>query len=164
MDISLEKFDKSNSELLNFVKNTLKTQIEPLYGDQSLALEKVINMNDRKCFILFTDNKPLGLLIFKENLSSEFSQYGVYDSLEIKTLVLNSPNENSGRGYGTVLLNKAIEYSCSKSLKSIHVTICEERHDSCRFFEKKGFTRIIQLPRIYHGGRKNEILYQKNLS
>ncbi len=116
--------------------------LTPLYGSQDKALEQIRAAFDRKCFLLFEGETAVGVLVFKTVLSNEFEEYGVRDSIEIKSLFLDQSVSNSGRGLGSVLVDKVKEEAEKLKLghEGLHVTVSETKKESLMFFMKKGFS------------------------
>lgn len=115
--------------------------LEPLYGPQADALNKIKLGRDRTCYLLYEDGKPVGVIAFKTVLSDEFAQYGIKRSLEIKSLFVVNSESNSGRGLGSVLLNKFVEEADRLQLhhEALHVTVSQKKVESLNFFKRKGF-------------------------
>lgn len=115
--------------------------LTPLYGSQDKALRQIRAGLDRKCFLLYESEVPVGVLVFKTVLSNEFDQYGVRDSIEIKSLFLDQSVNNSGRGLGSTLLDKLQEEVRKLGFAdhALHVTVSETKGESLFFFRKKGF-------------------------
>lgn len=115
--------------------------LTPLYGSQDKALEQIRSGFDRKCFLLYEEEVPVGVLVFKTVLSNEFERYGIRDSIEIKSLFLDQSVNNSGRGLGSALIDKVKEEASKLKLghKGLHVTVSETKKESLLFFMKKGF-------------------------
>lgn len=120
--------------------------LEPLYGPQNDALSKIAQGRDRQSFLLYNSNIPIGVIVFKTIPSNEFQKEGIVDSIEIKSLFVVNADQNSGRGLGSVLLNKCIEEVKRLLGKpfSLHVTVSESKPESLAFFRKKGF-----IPRFW---------------
>lgn len=144
-NVNFVEFDATRTQHVDALRRTLSSRIEPLYGNQDTFVEKVINEIDRKCLLLFKDDNPIGLLIYKTHPSSEYKQYGIEESFEIKTLVLIDPAKDSGKGYGQKLIQKVFELAKLGSFKSIHVTVCKKQTDSFHFFKKYEFNEVTTL-------------------
>jgi ASC-1-like (ASCH) protein/GNAT superfamily N-acetyltransferase len=148
---------------LSWLKEQFKDKIEPIYGDQTASINKIIQENDRICDILLDDcNAPIGVVVFKKDPTDEFNSFGVRKSTEIKTLFIGEPEKQSGKGYGTALLQRAIDYAHRKRLRSLHVTVCEKKQDSIQFFTHKGFKKVHIWNGRYQQGC-NEYLFVLNL-
>lgn len=131
----------SNSSEMKDLTEIFKRVLEPLYGSQKEALEKIASGEDRKCFLLYEDTTPVGVIAFKTNPSNEFEQFGVVNSIEIKSLFVVASEKNSGRGIGGILLNKVCEEAKRLGLghAGFHVTVSDTKSESLNFFRRKGF-------------------------
>ncbi len=116
----------------------------PLYGSQDKAIRQIAEGRDRACFLMYEGERAVGVLVFKTELSNEFSAFGVDESVEIKSLFIDHAVKNSGRGLGSALVDKLLEEVRNLELgeKNIHVTVSETKEESLSFFQKKGF-RIV---------------------
>ena len=65
------------------------------YGPQDKALKKIGDGRDRLCELMFEDDAPVGVIVFKKEL-----QQG---QLECKTLCLLDPEGNSRQRLGEVV-------------------------------------------------------------
>lgn len=115
--------------------------LTPLYGNQSKAIGQIRESTDRKAYLLYDNKRPVGVLVYKTIPSEEFSEYGVNNSVEIKSLFVDHAIENSGRGLGSSLVDKLKEevanLPCAPD--GVHVTVSETKEESMIFFKKKGF-------------------------
>lgn len=126
----------------------LQKRIGELYGDETVnywTRKKMWYKKDRIVLVLKIDGRMVGNLIYKTELSSEYEQYGIVNSLEVKSLYLFDADENSGKGYGTLLFEKLMEVYEKSGADSIHVTVSEKVEDSEKFFLKKGFVKKTEL-------------------
>jgi len=133
-----------NSPFFNRLTQLFEEVIEPLYGDQSSALQKIALSQDRTCELLIEklkgEDKILGVLIYKNFPVEEFSSYGIHSALEIKTLFVVNPIENSGRGIGTKLIEQVSNHAKNNGpFENIVVTVSETKQDALGFFKHKGF-------------------------
>ncbi|KAI1713823.1 acetyltransferase (GNAT) family domain-containing protein [Ditylenchus destructor] len=139
-------------------EHLLRETILPLYG-QSAWLEKVKNDPTRTSLLLLnTASEPVGVLMYKNEPSSEFIDHGIEQSVEIKTLFVVHPSENRGRGIGTTLLSQVEEYAKRVGAKMIHVTVSEIVPESMKFFQKNGFTVTTSFAGKYRDGVKEHLL------
>ncbi len=131
----------AGSPCMDATKKIFERVLVPLYGPQEKALQQIARGEDRTGFLLYKDNNPLGVIVFKTVLSDEFREYGIKKSVEIKSLFVVDSDNNSGRGLGSALLNKVIEETQLRHLRpeSFHVTVSNTKQDSLIFFLKKGF-------------------------
>lgn len=102
------------------IKELFEKVLVPLYGDQTVPLEKIQNGKDRKCLLLCLEKGPAGVIVYKTALSEEYAEYTIEKSLEIKTLFVIDAKQNSGKGIGKQLLNKICK--CSFPLFQIHLS------------------------------------------
>jgi hypothetical protein len=131
-----------NADLMKDVEKIFDEVLEPLYGSQKKALHQIEESSDRLLWVLYRDSSPVGVLQFKTTLSDEFEMYGIRNSIEVKSLFVCNPTENSGKGYASQLLEKLkMEIqSLSLSADSIHLTVSGTVQSSLYFFLKKGFS------------------------
>jgi L-amino acid N-acyltransferase YncA len=115
--------------------------LEPLYGSQNDALDKIKAGEDRYCFVLYEGTVPVGVLVFKIHPTSEYAVHGVSASIEIKSLFVVDADKNSGKGIGSKILKKLYEETEKLVCTGFHVTVSETKSESSDFFTKKGFER-----------------------
>lgn len=158
--ISLEK-DRSKFEI---VKEIFEKMIRPVYGEIAYTLEKIRKSLDRRCeFLVSKDFKQhFGLLIYKTALTDEFAELGISKSLEIKTLLVINPQNNSGKGIGSALLKRVEAIAGQLHANSLHVTISEIRPEALKFFQKNHFKVRVAWPDRYKNG-VTEYLLSKSL-
>lgn len=128
-------------ERMGVIAEIFNRILTPLYGPQDKAIRQIEQSLDRKCFLLYEGETPAGVLVFKTVLSNEFADYGITDSIEIKSLFVDQSAQNSGRGLGSALVDKVKSEVAKLGLghKGIHVTVSETKQESLMFFKKKGF-------------------------
>ncbi|MDX2346516.1 MAG: GNAT family N-acetyltransferase [Legionella sp.] len=107
--------------------------IEPVYGNQVSALQKIATGHDRLCEGLYVDNQLQGMLVYKKQLTPNNR------SLEIKTLALIHPNSSSGKGLGSVLFERAMTVAAQRQATHLALTVSSKKSDALGFFQKKGF-------------------------
>jgi ASC-1-like (ASCH) protein/GNAT superfamily N-acetyltransferase len=149
---------------LSWLKEQFKDKIEPIYGDQTASIDKIIHQKDRICDILLDDydNTPIGVVVFKKYPTDEFNSFGVRKSTEIKTLFLAEPEKQTGKGYHSALLQRVIDYAHRQRSCSVHVAVCQKKQDSIQFFTHKGFKKVHTWSGKYQQGC-NEYLFVLNL-
>ncbi|MFY7843075.1 MAG: hypothetical protein ACOVOR_03565 [Rhabdochlamydiaceae bacterium] len=150
-----------NSPLMTKMKEIFSKILEPLYGSQAKALKQIEESKDRKAFLLCADEStnPLGVIVFKDVLSDEFSSKGIANSVEIKSLFVVNSDQNSGKGLGTTLLTKIIEETAKRlDPKFYNVTVSEDKKESLIFFLSKGFTIMHVWDGKYIKGKKEYLL------
>lgn len=92
--------------LWRLVQHAFEHRIKPIYGDQSKALTQVERASDRTLEVLHlnkheaetpsreVETEIAGILLYKDVCTDEFSDYGLRNSLEVKTLCLVRPLAN----------------------------------------------------------------------
>lgn len=128
-------------ERMDVISRIFHRVLTPLYGSQEKALGQIERGEDRKSFLLYEREVPVGVLVFKKVLSDEFADLGVSKSVEVKSLFVDNSVQNSGKGLGSCLVDKLQEEVEKLHLghQSIHVTVSETKQESFNFFQKKGF-------------------------
>lgn len=134
-------FETVNKESLIFrhVRFYFKNMIQPYYGEQSQALIKIGEAKDRTCEMLFEDDKEVGLIVFKNQLSNEYANLLINNSMEIKTLFVIEPEKNSGRGIASLLLLHIVANALQLEADSLLVTVSTGKPESKKFFLDKEF-------------------------
>ncbi len=141
------------------MSNLFQDIIAPLYGDQKSALEKIASAQDRLSYMLLNqESDALGVVIFKSQLSQEFESLGINNAIELKTLFVVNANKNSGVGLGSQLFSQCLNYAQLVNAQNIVVTVSEEKDESLKFFERKGFQRVNALEGKYKSGITEFIL------
>lgn len=121
----------------SIVKEAFKKLIEPKYGNQEKALNKILAGNDRNCEVLFVKNKPKGLIVYKVFLQNEF---GLNDAFELKTALLF--NHTLDQGLGKFLF-KRVNYLAKKSgAKYVFFTLSEKNPRLLKHFEAAGWVNM----------------------
>src|SRR6218665_1819737 len=128
------------SEYFPLVKEQFENVIQPIYGPQDRALNGIERSTDRKCLLLLANKTPVGILVFKTDITEERkdSKY-TGGCFVIKTLFVISSNNNNGKGYGSCLIDKAIEEAKERHATNMYVTVSESVPNALEFFKKKGF-------------------------
>lgn len=128
-------------EKMHVVTEIFHRVLVPLYGPQEKAIEQIRLSLDRKCFLLYENDLPAGVLVFKTIPTDEYAKEGVTGSVEVKSLFVDQSNQNSGRGLGSCLVDKLhreVE-QLGIAYNSFHLTVSETKPESLQFFQKKGF-------------------------
>lgn len=136
----------------------------PLYGSQEKALKQFELSVDRVCFLLYEETTPVGVIAFKTTTSDEFEKEGIKNSFEIKSLFVVESTKNSGRGIGSILLNKVLEETSKLQHDSLHVTVSAKKAESIYFFVKNGFRVMASWPGRYEKGTVEHLLSRLNKS
>lgn len=153
-----------DSPQMDALTEIFKRILEPLYGSQEKALRQIAEAKDRVCYLLYENKTPVGVLAFKTVLSDEFAEYGIQNSIEVKSLFVVDSSQNSGRGVGTTLFNQLIEKVNQLALNhsALHVTVSETKRESLVFFLKKGFRIVHTWQGKYHANTLEHLLCRPN--
>lgn len=148
-------------EKMDVIQEIFQRILTPLYGCQDKAIGQIRESSDRVCYLLYEGNVPAGVLVFKKVLSNEFAEYGITNSIEIKSLFVDNSIKNSGRGLGSALVDKLKEEVAKLDLNhnGIHVTVSETKKESLCFFRKKGFDISHQWKDKYISGVTEYLLF-----
>lgn len=149
---------QSSSGLFPVVRRVFEKNLAPLYGNQERALSQIVKGGDRKCELLMDGKKAVGLIVYKRDPQNEFERHGIVNSLELKTLIVIDPKENSGKGYGSILANRVGEVAREAFAKGVHVTVSDHADGSLPFFQKKGFVPITRWNGKYIKGVDEHLL------
>jgi hypothetical protein len=154
-----------NLDLMKDVQKIFDEVLEPLYGSQKKALRQIEDSSDRILWILHHNLIPVGVLQYKTIPSNEFEMYGIRNSIEVKSLFVCNPTENSGKGYATQLLEKLkmeLE-NLDLPFDSIHLTVSGNVQSSLYFFLKKGFSIKHTFIDRYHRGSVEHLLCYESI-
>lgn len=154
--------DGKSHEKIQVITDIFNRVLTPLYGPQDKAIEQIKESKDRRAFILYQDFAPKAVLVFKTVLSSEYAEFGVKDSIEIKSMFVDHPEVNSGKGLGSALMNKLFDEVARLpvSPKGIHVTVNDEKKDSLEFFMKKKFNIVHSWENRYVEASVEHLLFR----
>lgn len=158
--LTLKKLNP-HSPALGKIKKFFFEKITPLYGDQANAIRKIIEAKDRVCVALMHNADPLGLVVYKKELTNEYREYGLHRYFEIKTLALINPETTSGNRYGSLLLLSAAKAAVKMDANGLFVTVSSGKPEAYHFFEKMGFTPIDVIKDLYKPGL-DEIYFAHN--
>jgi len=146
------------SDLQAVVSTVFQKVLEPLYGSQRGALDKIFQGQDRKTRVFHYKGNPCGILVYKRDPSDEFAAFGVRESLEIKTLFLIDPAQNGGKGIAGKMLESAESFARRNNIASLHVTVSENKPESLLFFTKKKFVEKANFSDRYIPGVTEKLL------
>ena len=128
--------------------------LQPLYGDQTKALNEWLTGSGFKhAYVLTENSKIVGLLSLKANPDKPY--------LKISTLVVVGGFK--GKGYGKTLLGQAEDFARQSNYPKIIVTVSETKSDSLAFFEGAGFNVIDKKVGKYQKDIA-EIILEKEMS
>lgn len=153
-----------SSPYFSIIKEQFEQVIAPIYGDQTTALAKIAEATDRICEVLLIEKNVMGVLVYKTEPNNEFEEYGAKQSLELKTLFVVNAHSQSGKGVGTLLIDRIKEVAKNDIFDSITVTISETRNDALTFFQKKEFKHVGSFADKYKKGEMELLhVYTKSL-
>ena len=130
-------------------KKSFKETIGPIYGPQESALQKLELGIDREGFVMYASGRPVGVIAYKTQLSHELADVGYDNSLEIKSLFVIDAASNSGKGYGSYLLDRINSVAQKIHAQSLHVTVSAKVHESLTFFQRKKFV-VVKIDKNHH--------------
>jgi len=131
---------------LNAVEEVYRRVLEPMYGCQDVAVEKLRAGLDRDCRVAYDPkNDPStarGMLAYKFLPSIEHASHGLKSSFELKTFLLMNTDDDDAMGYGTELLRYAAAKGLEAGADTMHITVSEEVASSVAFFIRRGFSIV----------------------
>jgi ASC-1-like (ASCH) protein len=126
------------------VVRVFNERIAPIYGDQSTALQKIGDGQDRLCEGLFENQLPKGIVVYKKKL--------VEGALELKTLCLVNPGAEGGKGLGSMLVDHTVETAERRRANRVFVTVSTQS-GALGFFQRNGFSMVSSEPDRYSPGQ-----------
>jgi L-amino acid N-acyltransferase YncA len=163
IDFVFTKIDRK-SKFSAEVDQYILEKIGHLYGTPEVnhwTRNKMWYGSDRITEVLVVEDKPVGILVYKTKLSNEYKEYGIENSLEMKSMFVFNVEKNGGLGYGSRLFKRILQVSREYNATSIHCTVSEEVPETMAFLKKKGFVVKGKFPIQYKKGF-NEYLFQYN--
>ena len=133
--------------------------LTPLYGSQEKAIGQIAESKDRRCYLLYEDETPMGVLVFGTVVTNNLKSSG-WRTVSSKVPFVDNSGVNSGKGMGSDLVNKLKEEAEALRVnhKGIHVTVSETKTDSLLFFKKKNFSIVHEWKDRYIPGTKEYLL------
>lgn len=132
----IDPLDKGHQK---FLKDCFEKYIVPLYGNQEIFLRKILAAKDRQGEILFVNEEPLGLLVYKTIPSDEFACLGLPESIELKTLLI-ARHIKKISGYAiSMLFNRSAQVAQEHLAKCIVGTISSKNPKMLKIALKLGF-------------------------
>lgn len=125
------------------IESVFSKLIEPIYGSQDMALAKIGRGEDRICEALFEYEQPKGIIVYKKAL--------VDGNLELKTLCLIDPINDSRKGFGSILIDRVIDTARRRDANKIVVTVSLQAN-ALGFFKRTGFVVIASEKDKYKSG------------
>ncbi len=159
-----------DSQDYSLVKQQLLKALSPLYGDQSSAIQKVEERNDRICELYYVNEIVRGLIIFRNYLSNEYAEYGIFNGFEEKTtLPIISESEINRRrslrfSIMQKLLHRAAEHAIGMNAQSFFGTVSGEKNGTLRLLFRLGFEEVAKFPDKFKIGVTEHLVVHKNIT
>ena len=128
------KFVSLTEEFHSLIEEAFKKCIESFYGNQSIAFQKIINGIGRNCEILFLNDLPIGFIVYKTTLQSEFE---LKNAFELKTAFLLEEYRN--KGLGKALFKYAETLAIQRYATYIYTTVSEKLINVVNCMKKDGW-------------------------
>lgn len=125
---------KQQPIFFNKIEQAFKVLIEPKYGPQEKALEKIKIGSDRECEIFFIKGAPKGIIVYKSKLQDEF---GLKNAFELKTALLF--DRLNDRGFGKFLFLRANFVAKNMGAKYIFCTMSNENPKLLKHLQYEGW-------------------------
>lgn len=136
-EISFSRVHVRSGPYAKLVRFLFKTCITSIYGDQTSALAKLVEGQDRSCELMFYRGQPTGIIVYKNILQNE---YGLDHAFELKTLCLLDPESDSGKGLGSCLWHRVDEIAHEMNARVIYCTASSKVGDSIKCALKNGYS------------------------
>lgn len=125
----------------------MRLLLEPLYGNQDGALDKIRRAEDRIADVVLDDaNQPCATLVYKKGLVSEVhwdmrngDTIKTDQALEVKTLALFHPDRDGGKGLGSWLAARMEILANAANAKGIVLTVTDESKTKEFFTREQAF-------------------------
>lgn len=138
--ISFVMLQPDNREMVQFVLNHIKENIGPNYPNLiEASLEKIRNMQDRACELMFLGTTLAGFIIYKTATSNEFADYGIQNGFELKTVCTNEKLQKSLGLIGAELFSQAGKRAIEMGATCIFGTISSNKPKVLKFTLNRGF-------------------------
>ena len=144
--IFIKTLESSDESYFNLVEEVFLEKIQPIYGKQQQALNKIKNGNDRICDFIVSNDKPAGLIVYKKELSDELNDFGIRKGIEIKTIFLIEPKIKTAGQFIKLLLSRPATHLKKLNGLCIFGTISALKPDVLRVMCKLGFEPV----KIFH--------------
>jgi|JI6StandDraft_1071083.scaffolds.fasta_scaffold246958_1 hypothetical protein len=131
---SLSDFNQLTPEQQSAYEQSMRLLLEPLYGSQDEALDKIRRAEDRQADVVLDDSgEPCATLVYKKGLVSEVhwdmrngDTVRTDEAFEVKTLAIFHPDKDGGKGLGSWLVARAETLARVANAKGIVLTVTDE--------------------------------------
>jgi L-amino acid N-acyltransferase YncA len=151
--------------LFRLIEGAFDNRISALYNYQCSTLQKLRQLADRSCELMFVNRQPAGFLIYKKTLQQEF---GLNNAFELKTLFVFDPEKNARQGLGSLLFDRAAALAQEKKALCTYSTVVANNVAMIACALKKGFEitkrgqELTQSERKHYPLEANELLISKS--
>ncbi len=139
---------KNNFKAFEKIKRFYKNSIEPIYGNQDKALNKIFLGLDRKCELLYYNDLYVGAIVYKNNLNNKYCENNIKNAFELKSMFLFENTKFSGLFF-TLLLKKVSIRACEYSAENIICTVSSKKLNIKKLLEKFGFVCFNKINDLY---------------
>lgn len=151
------------------VKSQILKVLLPLYGDQSSAIRKVEERDDRICELYYENGIIRGLIIYKKYLSNEYAEYGIVEGFEEKTTLPIYENETGRRRslrftIMLKLLNRAAKQAIGMNAQTFFGTVSGEKNGTLKLLFRLGFEEVAKFQDKFKLGVTEYLVVHKNVS
>lgn len=154
-EISYETFNETFSS-----SNSPERMME--YLEQAFNLEKMkseLADNHSAFYFLYTDNVLAGYLKINESVS----QTDIHDSKSIEIERIYVKKEFQAKGFGYILLNKAVEYAKEMDKAYVWLGVWEKNDKALKFYKKNGFYKVAEHPFYIGEEKQTDYVMRKNI-
>jgi ASC-1-like (ASCH) protein len=147
------QFVTNRSPHFDFVRKMFQENMDSIYGDSQRALQKLSQENGRKCEILFKDQMPVGLIVYKSIIQQKYADDGLVDSFEVKHLMTAVSEAESKDVCDSYLINRLVRLAGRSLAKSVHIVVPDQSVKLLASLEKRGFSLVKSWNNKYSTGK-----------
>jgi hypothetical protein len=163
MQLRFRKLRKTDRKYWKLIEDFFIDQIQPLYGDQTKFLNKIREGIDRTTEILFCETRPVGIIVYKCQLSDEYASLGIEKALELKTICLFEKKYKTAGLFLRFLMGRTAEHARKIHASSIVGTISSRKPDVLRVMQKFGFDVMQTFKDKYLSNADEFLMCHRNL-
>jgi hypothetical protein len=142
-NIEFKNLHLQDFQSVKILEDYISENIKPLYGNTAAGfLEKVKAGKDRTCEFLYYNDKPVGLIIYKYQLSDEFIEFGIKNGFELKSVFLIDKNRKTTGMFLYRLMCKAAQKAVEANATCIFGTVSAKKQDVLKLMIKLGFNVV----------------------
>jgi hypothetical protein len=163
-ELQFKTLQKKDKRAFQFLEKYFLEYIQPVYGNQSQILQKIKNGKDRTCEFLIFCGRPVGVLIYKNQLSEEFSKLGIEGGFELKTVFLLERKTKTSGLFLKSLLGRAAQLALQREGKCIFGTVSSKKLEVLKVMCKLGFSIVETFEGKYIENVDEYLICHKNPS